>query len=206
MKIKLGDWFVRLGPGPNQDNNFVSIDRAPENSLIRVSACAEGYDSSLGFYTEVCGLLCRNAEGCWFELQRPTRNKIPEQIDRGASFVGYSNAGGLYAVTASHRIVSLVSEFWLSDRFRILGTGSVSSVAAVELVNGIHARLQDVTEALAPSVAFVLEKQYFADESSLAVLVRNSKVDLAYDIVVRSASRLKRPLVQVGHDAWPPLA
>ena|SRR5579871_2256428 len=205
MKIRLGNWFVRFGPSPTEDNNFVSVERGPENSLIRVSACAEQHDSSLGFYMEVCGALGRNTDSCWFELQRP-RRKIPPEIDRGANLVGYTNGGALFLVTASHRIASLVSEFWPSDRFKILGTEPISSAAAVELANSLDKGLRDAAHSLSKSVVFALEKQYFNDESLLAILVPSPAVDFSYDLIVRSASRLTRPLLEVGPGSWPPLS
>jgi hypothetical protein len=206
MKIRLGNWFVRLGASPTEDNNYASVERGAENSLLRVSACAEEYDSSLGFYMEVCGALGRSAESCWFELRDPTRRKIPKEIDRGACWVGYTNGGALYSVTAPHRIVSLVSEFWPSNRFRILGTDRISSVAAVELATSLHKGLKGANQKLSESVVFVSEKQYFADQSLLVVLVRSSALNSSYDLVVRSATRLKRPLLEVGPASWPPLS
>ena len=204
MKVGLGNWFVRLGPSPSEDNNFVSVERGAENSLIRVAACAEEYDSYLGFYMEVCGALGRSVENRWFELQRP-RKRIPEEIASSASLVGYSKIGALYSVTAAGRILSLVSEFWPGDRFRILGTRSIPSMAAVEQAISLDEGLKDAAQKLSADTVFALEKQFFADESLLAILVRNSAVDFSYDLVVRSAARLKQPLLDVGPRSWPPL-
>jgi hypothetical protein len=206
MKLTLGNWFVRLGASPTEENNLVSVERGSENSLIRVSACAERHDSSLGFYMEVCGALSRSAHSCWFEVQWPSIKRIPEEIDKGAHLVGRTNEGGLYKITASHRVVSLVSEFWPGNRFRILGTAPISSLAAVELAAGLDKGLKDAVHKLPETIVFIFEKQYFADQSLLALLVRNSAANFSYDLIVRSATRLKRPLLEVGPASWPPIS
>lgn len=207
MKLQLGDFFVRLGSSPIEENNFISIECQISICLLRVGAFAEQFDSALGFYMDLCKAMRGTSESCWFELQRRTRKRLPNEIVKGVNVVGYTQKGALYGNLGSDEIITLINEFWLSDRFRIIGTSRVAAGTAVELVEALDNSLLDKdtgTNALPTSIMFVLEKCYFAAEPFLVLLVDNAARNSTRELVSRAATRLHRPLLEVGPGAWPP--
>ncbi len=203
MKFRFCNLFVRLGPAPTEANNFISIDDSGSSALIRVAACAEEFYVGLAFYMEVCVAMRGVTDSCWFELQR-RRMQLPSEIAKGIGMVRYTRLGALYGNVRSDEIRALINEFWQGDRFRMIGTSRISATTAAELATALTKRLQDTTEKLPTNVTFVLEKQYFTDEPFLTLLVDNHALDSTRELITRAASRLQRPLLEVGPGSWPP--
>jgi len=204
MKFRLSNLFVRLGSAPTEEDNFISIERTGANCLIRVAACAEKFDASLAFYMEVSAGMRGGSDSCWFELQRRTRKRLPSEIIKGVGVVGFTRQGALYGNIGSYEIMTLINEFWLSDRFRIIGTSRIPAITAVELATALDKCLHNTTDELPTNVIFVLEKQYFADEPFLVLLVDSRTLNSTRELVSRAGARLQRPLLEVGPGAWPP--
>jgi hypothetical protein len=202
MKFRFCNLFVRLGSAPTEENNFISIEQHGANCLVRVAAFAEQFDASLAFYMEVSAGMRGGSDSCWFELQRRARKRLPAEIIKGIGMVGYTGQGVLYGNIGSYEIMTLMNEFWLSDRFRIIGTSRVSATAAVELATALDKGLHDSKGKLPPNVIFVLEKQYYTHEPFLVMLVDNGALNSTRALISSAAVRLQRPLLEVGPGAW----
>ena len=204
MKCHLGNLFVRLGSAPTEEANFLSFERREGTCLIRVAACAEQFDASLGFYMEVSSGMPAVSDSCWVELQRRTKKRLPSEISKGIGMVGYTRKGALYGNVGSYEIMTVINEFWLSDRFRIIGMSKLTDATAVEIATRLDQPLTEIGDKLSPSVIFVLEKQYFVDEPFLELLVNKRILNSTHELISRAAARLRRPLLEVGPRAWPP--
>jgi hypothetical protein len=90
MKFRFGNLILRLGSAPVEENNFFSIERRGETSVLRAAILAEKFDSSLTFYVEVSEGACKAAENCWFELQRRSQNRLPHETFKGVHIAGCS--------------------------------------------------------------------------------------------------------------------
>jgi hypothetical protein len=208
MKFRFCNFFLRLGPAPIAANNFFSIQHHGPSSLVRVAAFAEQFDAALSFYMEVSVAMRGATDSCWFELQRRTRKRLPSEVVKGIGMVGYTQHGALYGDIGSEGIRELINEFWLSDRFRMVGTSRIPPATAVELAKALDNKGLDDRDAgahaLPTSVLFVLEKQHVTGEPFLALLVDNRLVNSTRELISRAAARLQRPLLEVGPEAWPP--
>ncbi len=204
MKFRFCNLFVRLGSAPTEEDNFISIEQRGATCLIRVAACAEPFEASLAFYMEVSAGMRDDSESCWFELQRRTRKRLPSEIIKGIGIVGYTRQGALYGNIGSYEIMTLINELWLSDRFRIIGTSRISGSEAVELATTLQKGIHEATDKLPSNITFALEKQYFADEPFLVMLIDNRALNSTRELISRAATRLKRSLLEVGTGAWPP--
>lgn len=203
MKFRFGNLSLRLGSAPVEENNLFSIERRGETSVLRAAIFAENFDSSLTFYVEVAEGACKAAENCWFELQRPSRNRLPHETFKDVRIAGYTQSGALYGHFGSEVVSTLLNEVWLGARFRIIGTVQMNADAAVELANSIVNRnLQEVL-TLPEKVTFVLEKQYLRGEPFLVVVFPNDALTSMREIISRAAARLHRPLLETGTGGLP---
>jgi hypothetical protein len=205
MKFRFCNFFLRLGPAPIETNNFFSIQHRGPDCLVRVAAFAEQFDAALAFYMDVSVAMRNATKSCWFELQRRSRKRLPREIVKGIGMVGYTQYGALYGDIGSDEIRALINEFWLSDRFRMVGTSRISPAAAVRLATELDNQERHDKDAgastLPESVLFVLEKQHITGEPFLVLLVANRLVDSTRELISRAAARLQRPLLEVGPEA-----
>ena len=203
MRFRFCNFFVRLGSAPVEENNFLAIEHHRSTCLVRVAALAEQFDAALAFYMDVSVAMRAASDGCWFELRRRTKKRLPAEAVKGTGIVGYTQEGALYGSIGSDDIRALLNEYWLSDRFRMIGTSRIPVSAAVALA--IELDDKDLSDELLPTnVMFVLEIQYLTGESYLVALVDESALESTRELISRAATRLLRPLLEVGPRAWPP--
>ena len=205
MEFRFLGWYLRLGSAPIAKDNFLSIQRRRSNCLLRVAALAEQFDIALTFYVEVCQSMRGGGESCWFELQRQKRTRLPTEILNGIEMVGRTRHGALYGSVGSAEISAFMNEFWLSDRFRMIGTSGIPNITVVELATALDDKtLHDMDCTLPTGVIFVLEKQHVAGEPFLVLLVDDRAENSTREVITRAAARFRHPLLVVGPGAWPP--
>ena len=203
MKFRFGNLTLRLGSAPVEENNFFSIERRGETSVLRAAIFAEKFDSSLTFYVEVSEGACKAAENCWFELQRRRRSRLPHETFKGVRIAGYTQRGALYGRVGSEVISTLLNEVWQGGQFRIIGTAQVNADSAAELANFIISRDLHVALTLPEQATFVLERQYLRGEPFLVVVFQNHALSSIREIIGRAAVRLHRPLLETGTGGMP---
>ena len=204
MKLRFGNVYLRLGAAPTATSNFFSLHCGASACVLRVATFAEQFDSALTFYVELADGLCSFTERCWFELQRQRRRRLPDEIATNLRRFGYTQQGALYGPIRCDNISLLLNEFWLSDRFRIIGTPDITATKALELAASIAPSEQVDSLTLPAKTIFALEKQYLGNEPFLFALFANQRVSSVRKLISRAAAGLKRPLLEVGLGGWPP--